>query len=184
MLQQPGNQLRGWILSNNDDRATLGRDEIRANYYNKQKYPVTFKMKNTEAVRSTFPTSMLTSVSRKECLQKCWQRTYNYAGSASSISNRSNRIWSRVWIGAGVRVEMVSRSAELIVFLNFIRRDFFVRTLRAAQGKFAPHHCEVSADNADSNNHQWVQHISRDGYHPLIKVVSTLKPQRQYNFQI
>ena len=123
--QQPGNQLIGWILSNNDDSATLVRDEIRANYYNKQKYPVTFKMKNTEAVRSTFPTSMLTSVSRKQCLQKCWQRTYNYAGSASSISYRSSRIWSRVWIGAGVRVEMVSRSAELIVFHNFMNPAHF-----------------------------------------------------------
>ena len=166
MLQQPGNQLRGWILSNNDDSATLVREEIRAIYYNKQKYPVTFKMKNTEAVRSTFPTSMLTSVSRKQWPQTCWQRTYNYAGGASSISNRSNRIWSMVWIGAGVRFEMVSRSAEFLVFLNFIRQGFFVRT----QGKFAPDHCELSADNSDSNNHQWIQLISRGGYHPLIKV--------------
>jgi len=53
-------------LSNNDDSATLVREEIRAIYYNKQKYPVTFKMENTEAVCSTFPTSMLTSVSSKQ----------------------------------------------------------------------------------------------------------------------
>jgi len=53
-------------LSNNDDSATLVREEIRVIYYNKQKYPVTFKMKITEAVRSKFPTSKLTSVSRKQ----------------------------------------------------------------------------------------------------------------------
>jgi len=47
------------------------REGIRAIYYNKQKYHVTFKMKNTEAVRSTFPTSMLTGVSPKQRPQNC-----------------------------------------------------------------------------------------------------------------
>jgi len=58
-------------------------------------------MKNTEAVCSTFRTS----VSRKQLPQTCWQRTYNYAGGASSVSNRSNRIWSRVWIGTSAARE-------------------------------------------------------------------------------
>ena len=70
-----------------------------------------------------------------------------------------------VWCGAGVRFEMVSRSAEFLVFLNFIRRGFFLRTLL-----FGPDHCELSADNSDSNNHQWIGHISQGGYHPLIMV--------------
>jgi len=54
------------------------------------------------------------------------------------------------WIGASVRFEVVNRSAALLGFLNFIHRSFFVRTVRAAQGKFAPDHCKYSADNADS----------------------------------
>ena len=127
MLQQPGNLLRGWILSNNDDNATLLREEIRAIYYNKQKYTVTFKIQK-QSVQHFLPA----------CLQAFL--ISNDLSGGSSISNRSNRIWSTVWIGAGVRFEMVSRSAEFLGFLNFIRRGFFVRTLLAAQGKFAPDH--------------------------------------------
>ena len=44
-----------------------------------------------------------------------------------------------VWIGAGVRFEMVSRSAYL-GFLNFIRRGFLFEHSVLHQWKFAPDH--------------------------------------------
>ena len=67
-----------------------------------------------------------------------------------AVCHRS--VITRIW--SSVRFEMVTRSAAFLGFLTFIRRGFFVRTTRAAQGcrgHFAPDHCEYSTDNADSN---------------------------------
>ena len=112
MLHLPGNQLRGWILSTYNDSATLMREGIRAMYYNEQKYPVIFKMKNTEAVRSTFPTSMLTGVSRKQWPLTCWQ------GHTITQAVRPRSVIAPIVFGLGSELEQVFGSKWFLDQLN------------------------------------------------------------------